>query len=469
MRARLASTESKVGLTLLRKRPPGPLGREPKIAVVLAGGAVSGGAFKVGGLKALDDYLVGRRITDLDMYVGLSAGALLAVPLAGGVAPDEMLRVLDGTSDDFDQLRPVDFYNPNLREYVEKPSRFARDLLAYLPGVSADFARGLPGLPEAVGPALRRFWQRPTYTHFEAAALRVLEHVSPKRGLPWPTTALPSGLFDNAGLERWLRTSLERNDLPNEFRSFVRQTGRSLYICACALDTAERVVFGADEHGEVCISDAVGASAALPLFYKPARIDGVDYVDGGVRHTANIDVAIEKGADLIICYNPFRPFLNRVAEGDGEEAYAAGAPLADRGLVAVLNQTFRTLLHSRLKLGVQRYRNDDRFQGDIVLLEPQEQDANFFGLNPLAFWQRSEAAQHGFESVRATIEENYDELFEVFDSWGLRMDRATARRRAGRARVDFGWDHRIEPLPTENPESPAVGLAGTPEADGSAA
>ena len=40
------------------------------------------------------------------------------------------------------------------------------------------------------------------------------------------------------------------------------------------------------------------ASTALPLFYKPARIKGVDYVDGGVRRTANIDVAIEKGATV---------------------------------------------------------------------------------------------------------------------------------------------------------------------------
>ncbi len=49
--------------------------------MVLAGGAVSGAAFKIGGLKALDDYLVNRKLTEFDTYVGLSAGALLAVPL----------------------------------------------------------------------------------------------------------------------------------------------------------------------------------------------------------------------------------------------------------------------------------------------------------------------------------------------------------------------------------------------------
>ena len=74
-----------MGLTLIRKGGKGARRRprrKPKIALVLAGGAVSGGAFKVGGLKALNDYFVGRGVDDFDMYVGLSAGAMLAVPLA---------------------------------------------------------------------------------------------------------------------------------------------------------------------------------------------------------------------------------------------------------------------------------------------------------------------------------------------------------------------------------------------------
>ena len=75
-----------MGLTLIRKRR-GPPPRDARVALVLAGGAVSGGAFKVGGLRALDDFLVGRRVNDLDLYVGLSAGSVLAVPLAAGITP----------------------------------------------------------------------------------------------------------------------------------------------------------------------------------------------------------------------------------------------------------------------------------------------------------------------------------------------------------------------------------------------
>ena len=97
-----------MGLTLIRKSRGPVLRTRPKVALVLAGGAISGGAFELGGIKALEDYLVGRGLGDLDTYVGLSAGALLAVPLAAGVTPDEMIRVLNGTRDRLYPLRPVD-------------------------------------------------------------------------------------------------------------------------------------------------------------------------------------------------------------------------------------------------------------------------------------------------------------------------------------------------------------------------
>jgi predicted acylesterase/phospholipase RssA len=430
-----------LGLTLIRKSRNTKPKQNPVVALVLAGGAVSGGAFKVGGLKALDDFLVGRKITELDTYVGLSAGALLSASLAAGITPDEMIKVLDGTSKRFDQLRPVDFYRPNVREFVARPAKFLYDLSTYLPSVGLDFVRALPRLPDAVGPVVRKFARHPSYTNFESVAMSLLKHVSPDREIPALTNHFPSGFFDNSSIERWLRHNLEKIRMPNDFRAFVRKQGRSLYITACDLDTAERTIFGADENSELTISQAVQASSALPVFYKPARLNGVDYVDGGVRHTANIDIAIEKGADLIICYNPFRPFLNRVDSPGGEGTYFAdGRYLSDRGLKTILNQVFRTLLHSRLTLGIQRYLNDDSFQGDIVLLEPRERDPNFFAMNAMAFWKRSEAVQHGFESVRQTIEQNYDALEEVFRHHGLEMDPEAARRRAARARSSLGWE-----------------------------
>lgn len=429
-----------MGLTLIRKGAPGRRKRKPKVALVLAGGAVAGGAFKVGGLKALDDFLVGRKITDLDLYVGLSAGSILAVSLAGGVPPDEMIKVLEGTSGRLDQLRPLNFYSPNWREFVTRPAKFSYDLLSYLPGIAWEFIESVPKLRAEIGPSVRGFVRDPSYANAEAVAMDLLEMVSPSREVPALTNHIPAGFFDNAGLETWLSRNIQRMRMPNDFRAFERKSGRSLYITACDLDTAERVIFGADESSELTISQAVQASTALPIFYKPARLNGVDYMDGGIRHTANIDIAIEKGADLIICYNPFRPFLNRIDSDEGEERpFAEGRYLSDRGLKVVINQVFRTLLHSRLKLGLQRYLTDDRFKGDIVLLEPREEDADFFAINPLAFWKRAESIRHGFDSVRGTIEENLEQLQEIFACYGLELDRSQAEHKAAALRSRQGW------------------------------
>jgi predicted acylesterase/phospholipase RssA len=429
-----------MGLTLIRKSRGPVTGRTPRIALVLAGGALSGGPFKVGGLKALDDHLVGRRITDLDLYVGLSAGSVLAVTLAAGVRPDEMVEVLEGTSRRLDRLRPFDFYRPNFEEFAQRPAKLLFDVASYAPGIVYDLVRSAPGLRAALAASLRAFAAQPSQARAEAVVMALVAHVSPSREVPNVAHHLPSGVFDNSPLERWLRRNLARLGLPNEFRAFERTRGRRLYVSACDLDTAERVVFGADEQSGITISQAVQASTALPFFYRPPRLGGVDYVDGGIRHTANIDVAVEKGADLVICYNPFRPFLNRGASADA--APPAGRPLAEMGLGAVLNQVFRTLLHSRLKLGIQRYLADDRFRGDIVLLEPREQEAGFFAINPLAFWRREEAMRHGFESVSATIEQNFDQLDAVLRLYGLRMGRKQARRRSTRLELLRGGSRR---------------------------
>src|SRR5438477_8442705 len=118
-----------MGLTIVHKSDLWTRKRDPRIALVLAGGAVTGGAYKLGGLKALDDFLVNRKTTDFDIYVGLSAGAFLAAPLAGGVTPVEMLRSIDGTSEDFTYLSPLDVYNPNLAELAQQPLALLADPL----------------------------------------------------------------------------------------------------------------------------------------------------------------------------------------------------------------------------------------------------------------------------------------------------------------------------------------------------
>ena len=417
-----------MGITIVQKSDLSVRKRNPRIALVLAGGAVSGGGFKLGGLKALDDFLVNRKIIEFDVYVGLSAGAFLAAPLSSGVTPPEMMRSLEGSSEEFTQFGAFDFYQPNYREFLEKPIQYALDLAAFLPGLLLDLVAKSPALAERIAEPLRAYARAPSFARMREVLRPIGEALLATRPFPFPLDYLPSGLFDNASIERYLRYNLERRHMPNSFKALFHARKRELYIVAMNLDSAERVVFGHDEDSSLSISEAVQASTALPGFYKPARIRGVDYVDGGVRRTANIDVAIEHGADLVICYNPFRPFSNRVVrkyDPQRDDYVTEGPQLADRGMLTVINQALRTLLHSRLQLGLRQYQDDPNFKGDIVLIEPTEKDIDFFQMTPLAFWERRRAAQHGYLSVTQSIETHYDMIRRILESYGILMTRRT--------------------------------------------
>ena len=105
--------------------------------------------------------------------------------------------------------------------------------------------------------------------------------------------------------------------------------------------------------------------------------------------------------------NPDKALRNRIAED---------------GIYAVLNQAMRSLLHTRLMNGIRLWEKDPDFHGDIVLFEPTEYDATFFDMNPMAFWERRQAAVRGYESVRQSIQDAYPALKKVLNTHGIQVD-----------------------------------------------
>ena len=66
------------------------------------------------------------------------------------------------------------------------------------------------------------------------------------------------------------------------------------------------------------------ASTALPGLYSPVEIDGRHYVDGVLLKTMHASVALDEGADLVLCGNPIvRSFIGRydVCEACHNRAY----------------------------------------------------------------------------------------------------------------------------------------------------
>src|ERR687883_353833 len=76
-------------------RKPRGRRRQSKTALVLGGGGFTGAVYEIGALRALDLLSVNRSVNQFDVYVGTSAGALIASLVANGVTPEQMMRTVN--------------------------------------------------------------------------------------------------------------------------------------------------------------------------------------------------------------------------------------------------------------------------------------------------------------------------------------------------------------------------------------
>ncbi|OGQ06387.1 MAG: hypothetical protein A2W61_07855 [Deltaproteobacteria bacterium RIFCSPLOWO2_01_44_7] len=418
-----------MGITIVQKSDLKKKKPKAKKALVLAGGALTGAAFKIGGLKAFNDYLTNFKLNQFDIYLGISSGSLLATSLMGGLTPEEMLKSLDGTSRKFSKLEPWHFYWPNWEEFWSRPIRYTVRASTWIPGLVWRLITKLPTKGNGLQNLFWDFIKHPTVSQYNLLWEMVEESALADHPFPSLLECLPSGVFDNSPLERYLRNNIKKNHMTNDFKLASRLGGKKLYITAMTLDGAQEVVFGPDERHDVTISKAVQASSAMPGFYKPVKIGDEYFVDGGVKHTANLDLMVEKGAGLIICYNPFRPYENKTfVEGLSKRGQVKSKSLTEGGLFSVLNQFFRTVFHTRLHAALKHFQKSTTFDGDIILIEPRADDQAFFSMNPFALGHRLHAAQLGFESVRNSIEEKYEEIAAILSTYGIKMSRANVEQ-----------------------------------------
>jgi NTE family protein len=151
--------------------------------------------------------------------------------------------------------------------------------------------------------------------------------------------------------------------------------------------------------------------------YCPVEIDGEHYIDGVARRTLNASQALKSGVDLLLCVNPIVPIDLRVgAEGERHPT------LVTRGLPAVLSQTFRTIIHSRMVTGFRNY----AFiypDTDVILLEPEMGDHTMFFTNIFSFANRHDVMHHGYATARGYLERNADALEPILARHGLVLRR----------------------------------------------
>src|SRR6201989_3334283 len=98
--------------------------RSSRTALVLGGGGFTGGVYQIGALRALDLLSVNRSVNQFDVYVGTSAGSLIASLTANGVTPEQMMRVVNEQAPMlFPNIDLGGLLRPNYGELAAKAAR----------------------------------------------------------------------------------------------------------------------------------------------------------------------------------------------------------------------------------------------------------------------------------------------------------------------------------------------------------
>jgi NTE family protein len=122
-------------------------------------------------------------------------------------------------------------------------------------------------------------------------------------------------------------------------------------------------------------------------------------VDGGLKRTLHASSALDEGVDLLFCVNPIVPYDASLAPPGDDKRHDS---LVEGGLPVVLSQTFRALIHSRMKVGMAKYETSyvDR---DVVLFEPDTGDSKMFFTNVFSYSNREMVCQHAYRTTRRDL------------------------------------------------------------------
>jgi NTE family protein len=208
-------------------------------ALVLGGGGITGIGWEIGMLAGLAD--AGVDLTAADLVVGTSAGSVVGAQVTSGAAPAMLFER---------QLEPP---------AQERAARLRRSTMARFAWAFVLSRRDDQAFRRRIG-AVALAAEKAGATPTEDERLQVIGSRLISR--EWPDRAL-------------VITAVDAHT--GEFRTFDRDSG-------------------------VPLLQAVAASCAVPGVYPPVTVDGRRYIDGGMRSTANADLA--HGYDRMVVLAP---------------------------------------------------------------------------------------------------------------------------------------------------------------------
>jgi NTE family protein len=156
---------------------------------------------------------------------------------------------------------------------------------------------------------------------------------------------------------------------------------RDLYVCAVRRRDGRRVVFGTAGAPETDVATAVGASCAIPGYFRPVVAAGETYVDGGVHSPTNADVLAGRGLDLVVVSSPM-----------SVERHA---------LRAKLDLSARLLWHRYV---VAERRALERGGTLVLAIEPGGETLRALGANTLRAHRVDEVEERAYDATRALLD-----------------------------------------------------------------
>lgn len=206
--------------------------------------------------------------------------------------------------------------------------------------------------PDKIVDHFRPFWKRKyNFPQFGWQRMITMHNFFSKR--------IKSGIFDLQHAEKFLENTLPTND----FSKLKIPT----YVSATSLEDHDGVFFGTDINNHVPISKALVASCCIPVLFRPVEINGKHYVDGEIKRPLAIEMAIAKGADVIIVSDIYTPYVHEIGTS---------------GMLNIFGQIVNMLLEDKSMRGVKicTANHPDK---QIILISPNVGDIS--ALNTLAY------------------------------------------------------------------------------------
>ena len=311
-----------------------------KVGLVLGAGGVQGGAWLTGGLDAIAEQ-TGWDPATAEVIVGTSAGSMIGTLLAAGLPPWFMVAHSRGESFDLTDARGAPAADAD--RSAGAVFRYERGAVPFFPGSLPLVIRSLTRLRAHTPAGVMSGW-------------------------------LPRGVISAEPLR-----DIVRSAVPD---SWTRHPNH--WVVACDYANGRRVAFGREGAPRARIEDAVAASCSIPGFYRPAKIAGRSYVDGGIWSTSNLDVLRGIGLDLVICLNPTSTLH----------------PIAGANPMALGRLVFNRQSGRRLGREARRLRDEGT---EVVLVQPTGPDLEAMGINLMSKANRNEVIATAQQTTAAQL------------------------------------------------------------------